>query len=255
MPAPYRKAKGHAWMWLLLVFGAIGFSMFLGFQFPKNVEWWVAVPVFGGPILIAIIACAIIQARIDKNRRQRMLDLLQSMGLDAYADENKEAAAAFFAQLAHLETSAMLRDGAANLKWFAQGSIGEQYVVAFEHEYVTGSGKTTQVHTSTCVGFPSDKGGITFIRPRFGEARSYRKFETAFKLGDEEFDKEWIIWGERNYADAMFTPELLVALADSPRGEWWCIGGGWECCLTRNALDAENLGKFVSHVNAVAKLI
>ncbi len=242
-------------MWLLLVFGAIGFSMFLGFQFPKNVEWWVAVPVFGGPILIAIIACAIIQARIDKNRRQRMLDLLQSMGLEASMADNKEVGAAFFAQLAHLEASALLRDGATNLRWFARGPIGAQYMVVFEHEYVTGSGKTTQVHTSTCVGFPSDKWGVTFIRPRLGEGRHYRKTEAAFELGDAEFDKEWVIWGERSHADAMFTPELLAALANSPRGEWWCIGGGWECCLTRNALDAENLGKFVAHVNAIARLI
>ncbi len=254
MAAPYRGAKGHVWMWLLLVFGAIGFSIFLGFQFPKDIGW-IAVPIFGGPTLAAIIACAIIQSRIDKNRRTRMLDLLRSMGIEASMADNKEAAAAFFTPLGHLESVALLRDGATNLRWFAHGSIGGQYMIAFEHEYVTGSGKTTQVHTSTGVGFPSEKGGITFIRPRIGEARQYRKHEQAFKLGDAEFDKEWIIWGERSYADAMFTPELLAALANSPRGEWWCIGCGWECCLTRNALDAENLGKFVSHVNGIAKLI
>jgi len=241
-------------MWLLLVLGAVVFSILISLQLPKDAGW-VTLPVFVVPILAAIISCAVLQAKLDKNRRVGMLSLLSSMGLETYLADNKDAAAAFFAQVAHLEASAMLRDGATNLKWFAQGSVGGQYLVAFEHEYVTGSGKTTQVHTATCVALPSDKGGVTFFRPRFGERRLYRKIDTLFTLGNEDFDKNWVIWGGKQYADAMFTPELLGALENSPKGEWWCIGAGWECCITRNALDQQNLAKFMSHATAIAGLI
>jgi hypothetical protein len=149
----------------------------------------------------------------------------------------------------------MLRDGASNIQWFATGEIAGQAMAVFEHEYITGSGKSTQVHTSTCVSFPSEKGGVTFMRPRFGEARIYRKNKVAFKLENEEFDSRWIIWGERKFADAFFSQELISALRNSPAGEWWCIGAGWKCCLTRNPLDPENLGKFIAHANSIAKLI
>jgi hypothetical protein len=242
-------------MWLLLCFAAIGFSILLGLQFPKDVEWWVAMPLFAGPILVAIIVCAVIQARVDRGRRIGEIELLQSMGLHAQLAEDSEATAAFFAPLSHLEASALLKGGATNIRWFAYGEVGGQYMIAFEHEFVTGSGKSTQVHASTCIGFPSDKGGISFIRPRFGERRAYRKAETAFQIGDSEFDKEWVIWGDSNHAAAIFTPQLLTALSDSPKGEWWCIGGGWECCVTKVALDHKNLAKFIAHVNGIARLI
>jgi hypothetical protein len=254
MPVPYRKAKGHAWMWLLLIFGSIAFSIVLGFQFPKDIGW-IALPIFGLPILATIIICAIIQARIDKSRRMKIIEFLRSLKFDASIADDRTVAAAFFTSLAHLETSATLRGGANNIQWFATGEIAGQPMVAFEHEYITGSGRSTQVHTSTCVAFPSDKGGVTFMRPRFGEARVYRKNDMAFKLENEEFDSRWVIWGEKKFADAFFSQELMIALRNSPSGEWWCIGGGWECCLTRNALDGENLGRFISHANSIAKVI
>ena len=241
-------------MWLLLVFASIGFSVFVSFQMPQDAGW-IMLPVFMVPILAAIVTCAVIQHRIDKNRRLEMVALLQSMGLESTMADDKEAAAAFFSKLAHLETSAMLRDGGARLQWYGYGEIGGQYMVAFEHEYVTGSGRNTQVHTSTCVGFPSEKGGLSFMRPRFGERRAFRKSTDAFDLGDEEFDKEWVLWGTQSYVDSIFSPELVAALSDSPKGEWWCIGGGWKCCITKVALDAENLAKFIAHSNAIARLI
>jgi len=175
----------------------------------------------------------------------RMGSFLESLGLQFIHDPTPEAKTAFFEPIQHLERTAGLSGGASNLKWIAYGPIVGRQSLIFEHEFVTGSGKSTQVHNNTGVCWVSNLGWLTLIRPRIGEGRALERSHEEIHVADPVFDKNWIIWGEPETASLVLTDSIRAELSDSPRGEVWCFGGGWACCIFRNALDEVNFPKFV----------
>lgn len=242
--AAYRKAKGHGWLWVLMFAIGLGVGIAFATQLPNDSGAWPFVAM-SLSILAGVIAAAVMQSRIDKNRRASLCSVLQGLGMTALISPSPQEKATFFDQLAHLETTAGLQSGSANLQWIAYGTIGTKVALAFEHEYLTGSGEYTQTHIATCIAWVGAPGWLTLIRPRVGEGRALERAHEEIRLTDEKFDKDWIIWGEPEAATQVLTPYFRQRLADSPRGEMWCIGGGWSCCLFKYEMDAQNLLKFI----------
>jgi hypothetical protein len=211
---------------------------------PDSVGGWMLV-FLTLPMIAGIITAAVIDNRLTKSRRLRVGAFLNELGLHFLHDPSPEERSAFFEPIQHLERNAGLQGGAANLKWISYGPIGGRTALIFEHEFVTGSGKHTQVHTRTAVCWVSNLGWLTLIRPFFGEGRALERSHPEIRVADEAFDKDWIIWGEASMADTFITQHVRDLLSNAPRGEMWCIGGGWSCCIYKNALDENNLPKFI----------
>ena len=244
MAKPYRRARGNAWVWLLFIFAAMGAMIPIAIYTPESVGGWMLL-YMTLPMIVGMGAAAYIDHRLTKGRRMRMGDFFQSLGLHFVFDPPQEAKAAFFEPIQHLESNAGMQGGGTNLKWIAYGAIQGRQALIFEHEFVTGSGKHTQVHYRTGVCWVSNMGWLTLIRPFVGEGRALERSHPEIRVDDERFDKNWIIWGEEAVAHAFLTQEVRGRLADSPRGEMWCIGGGWACCICKHALDEHNLPKFI----------
>jgi hypothetical protein len=238
-------------MWLLLVFIGIAVGIGSASQLPKDFGPWI-LAVASAPILVGIIIAAVLQHRIDKNRRAGLCQVLRDLGMEAHLHPPNEAKSAFFGTLQHLERNASLQSGAANLQWIAFGHLGGRRAMAFEHEYLTGSGKYTQEHVSTCIAWEGSHGWLTLVKPRIGEGRALRRVAEEVSIADAKFDRDWIIWGEQAVAIQVLKPDVRQLLSDSPRGEIWCIGGGWSCCIYRNAMDPANLLKFVERAGRIA---
>ena len=244
MPKPYKKAGGYWWIWVLCLLGGMAVMFLIAASTPESAGGWLLLYT-SLPIVAAIIIAAIIDRRLTNGRRLRMGKFLQSLGLNFINSPEPEAKAAFFEPIKHLERNAGLSSGATNLQWIAYGPIGGRQALIFEHEFVTGSGKYTQVHNATAVCWVSNAGWLTLIRPRVGEDRAYERQHPEIHVEDEAFDKNWSIWGESEAANRMLSDTLRAKLSDSPRGEMWCFGGGWACCIYRHALNEPNLIKFI----------
>lgn len=244
MPPPYRKARGYGWIWAIFILTAVASMAPILMVTPESVGGWLFV-FLTLPMIVGIVAAATIDHKLTKGRRLRMGSFLESLGLQFIHNPTPEAKTAFFEHIQHLERTAGLSGGANNLKWIAYGPIGGRQALIFEHEHITGSGRSTQVHNSTAVCWVSSLGWLTLIRPRIGEGRALERSHEEIHIADPVFDKNWIIWGEHETAASFITPSIIARLANSPRGELWCIGGGWSCCLFRYSLDERNLPKFI----------
>ncbi|MEO7454181.1 MAG: hypothetical protein ABIV13_05395 [Fimbriimonadales bacterium] len=243
MSKPYRKAKGYWWIWLLCVFGGIAVGFTAVAQFPKDAGPWIFA-VVGGPILLGIITGAVLDRKLTKGRQKRVGAFLELLGLNFILDPEPDVKQAFFSQVQQLEQNAALRSGGANLQWIAYGAIQGRQALIFEHMYVAGSGRTTQVQEHTAVCWVGNQPWLTLLRPRVGEGRALERSHPELHVADERFDKNWIIWGEQAGIDIL-TDSFRARLADSPRGEMWCFGGGWACCLFKYPLDPSNLANFI----------
>src|SRR5687767_15160177 len=116
MSKPYRKAKGYGWIWVLAVFLGIGIGIGGASQTPDSWGAWI-LAITSAPILIGIIAAAVIDNRLTRGRQKRIGALLESLGLTFVHHPEPDVKQAFFGQVQQLERNAGLTGGGANLQW------------------------------------------------------------------------------------------------------------------------------------------
>lgn len=260
--AAYRRSSTYAGLWLLLVFAGIGIAIALAatlHPYQNQIGGWI-MAIMTVPILGAIIVAAVIQGRLTKGRHLALGEALQSDGFYFELEPTPESLAEFWGPLQHLVEWAGLQTGSAGIKWIAHAE--GRRVCLFEHEYTTGSGKSTQVHPHTLVCFYggleepvgarlANVGSLAATRPGFGETRAILRGAQDLQTGDAELDKNWVILGDPAMATLFFTDEVRRRLADSPKGERWLLGANWSVCVCRGHLDAENLRLFLQRARGV----
>jgi hypothetical protein len=252
MSKPYKRSKGYAWIWILAIF--IGIVVGIGAASQAQESWgmWI-LALASAPILAGVIIAAIIDNRLTKGRQRRIGAFLESLGLTFVLHPEPDVKQAFFGQVQQLEHNAGLHHGGANLQWIAYGAIQGRQALIFEHEFLTGSGEHVQIHVHTAVCWVGNQPWLTLIRPRVGEGRRLERSHPELHVANEVFDKNWIIWGE-DAGLGLITDALMSRLSDSPRGEMWCFGGGWACCLYKHLLNEKNLANFIQRSGNVAFL-
>jgi len=247
MTKPYRRASQHGLLWVIIVFISIGCGLAAGSTLPKNVQWWWGAIVVMSPMFAAIVLCMWLTQRINRRRVANIQADIERYGFVMDCKPDAERKQAVIAPVADLERRLNLRNGSAGIEWVALHTRQPSSMCIFEHSHVTGSGRTTVEHLHTVAAWlmpHMTMPGVAGYRPHLLQRRSLTSGATVIKMGDEAFDKHWVVLGDESAAREFFSEDMRSLLADSPKGESWHTGPGWIACAFNGAMDARNLAQF-----------
>lgn len=275
MAAPaYRAARGSTGLIIVLVLlmeaGMLGMVPLAG---PKHWETWRAWLFAVPPVAALVIGLTVAFSR-HRRRLAGVRQELERLGFQAQMKPKPEdpSSVELWGIVQPLASGLWLQGGPQNFQWiaWAQQQAGQGgpegpglKVWLFEFEYVTGTGKGTQVHHRTValwpVGYPGLPGtelgreaGFWMSRLGWLERRAYRKNalppQTLGGLGGA-----WTLFGDVSTGERFVTGRIRALLEHAPRGECWSLGGGWVACVFRNRLDGRNLGLFYERARALLK--
>ena len=213
------------------------------------------------PLLAALIFGFRIYQRSKRDRIGLIVTRLGANGLRVLPKPALMQQEEFAAPLAHLlPTLGLAKTGAAGIQWLCAHGTGAATVRIFEHEYITGGGRTTNVHTHTVAAWPAGHPEIgdpaLATAPWFMMARTswlLRRVTRQQELQHPDFAdlaKDWSIRGDAATARRFLTPAVRAQLAHSSHGEAWSVGAGWVCCSSNGLLAAEQLERFLAHARA-----
>ncbi len=238
---------------LLIVFSSIVVGLGLGSTVDKTRTDPGMLAIFFGPPLVGVILAIVASTYRQKGRLASISHKMGEHGYSFDLDPSPESKAEFFAPFFHLTGWSGLRDGAVNVKWIGTSPDG---VRLFEHEFITGSGKTTQVHTQTIVAFPSDypaDHGLCVFRAGWAKTRQLKSWAPEVDVGEPSFDKNWSVKGSQDLAFRFLRSDVREALADSPKGESWHLGYGWICCSYNAPMNGNGIQRFVARADAIVR--
>lgn len=255
MSRPYRASSQHGLMWVAIVFLGIGCGLAGGSTLPRNVQWMWAAAVVMSPIFAAIALCVWLTAR---SKRRRIGEIQIDVERSEFIMDPRPGAErkkAVLAPVADLQRRLNLRNGPDGIEWVALHTREPSAMCIFEHAYVTGSGKTTQVHLHTVIAWltPHATGAdVSAYRPQRLQRRSLTQAGGVVTVGDAEFDRRWVVLGNEAGAREFLSEQVRALLADSPRGESWHTSANWTACAFAGSMDAPNLAKFRRRCEEIA---
>jgi hypothetical protein len=258
MPA-YRQSHRENFIWVGIVLAGLAAGIALTIILSRYSEspWLLAammVPFLGG------IGAGVWRMKAMKNARKAGIRaMLEREQFAVDLSPGPERAQTVFAPVQHLQSVLDLRDGAARIDWLA---LHGPSTLIFEHEHVTGSGRSTVVHTCTVIAISAAHAILSRARlgvdpwmwserPALLRGRYLRSLGNVVTVGDAAFDRDWITFGHAPTARALFTATVRNLLATSPRGEVWCVGHGFVCCAYRGALTADHLARMLQRARDV----
>lgn len=264
--AAYRKAGEHTGLWLLL--GLAGVASMLGTlfllsrtEFGRQHEVWTFV-ISVVPMLSSFLFAAWLLNRLKRRRIGAIAAHFAPAGVPVAQKPTLPEQEQFAAPLAHLLIPTLgLVHGAAGIQWFGTLGKGATTLRLFEHEFVTGSGRTTNIHYHTVAAWPAGHpeigDGALATAPWFFMRQTpwlARRAVRDRELKQPEFadlESVWSLLGDAGTGARFLTPSVRAQLAQSPRGEGWSLGAGWVCCFVNGALAAEELDRFLAHARGV----
>jgi hypothetical protein len=261
----YRKASRWSGWWLAIcltgVAGQIAVMTFLSTSgLVDRLGWWVFIP--GTlPFFIAVFVGWKVLARFNRQRLARLKESLEPRGWRMNEKPSEAEKTEFAAPLIHLFPTLQLQQGAARIEWFAVQGSGPMQMRLFEHEYVTGSGKYTQLHPHTIAAWPTghtEIGDASLATAPWFLIGSYpwlrRRVLKKTSLHDPAFadvPPKWVLYGAVPTGTRFLKPRVRAELERAPEGEEWCLGSGWIICSFQGTLDAENIEPFLAHAKTI----
>ncbi len=214
------------------------------------------------PMFSAFIFGAWLLLRLKRERIGVIVARFGANGLYVRQKPTPEQQEEFAAPLAHLlPTLGLAPKGAAGIQWFCIHGAGATALRVFEHEFTTGGGRTTQIHTHTVAAWPTghpeigDEALATapwfFMQALPSLARGAVRDRELKHADFADLARDWSVLGDAATGTRFLTPAVRARLPRSPRGEVWCVGAGWVCCSTNGGLTAENLERFLGHARGV----
>ncbi|MBX3743594.1 MAG: hypothetical protein KF712_21590 [Akkermansiaceae bacterium] len=256
MGRPYRKASRQTLVWLVICLCGVAGQIALMMSVPafKTMGPVQAFALGSLPFFVALALAYVVTGRLKRGRFRRISGTLTPMGFDLALKPGPEGKKEFFAPLEPLQKWMDLRPGADGIEWFGTRTGQHGEVRLFEYEYVTGTGKGTQIHMRTIVAFPADRqvptgcalgrlDGFRVARMSWWTRRLWAKHS----LKDGVFGRldGWVSTGDAETGRLFLSPGVMDQLRSAPRGESWYIGGGWVCCVYDDPLEPQDLVKFM----------
>lgn len=242
MSAPYRKIRSTGGWWVLVILSSIVISLLITSTLPRNGEVWKFLLAFT-PMFVALAGCIYFEHRFQQKRMGKVREAFSAQGYEVVERADLE----WLGQFAFMDQWAGLLNR-GYVCWAAKTAE----VLVLEHEYTTGSGKTTMTHPRTFLvwlrGVPA-LDGAWFYRPAFGERRRMEKSHRIHVTGDEVFDKKWLL---TNVPDGAFlSEESRNLMRETMPTESWAIGSRSVVLQVKAHLDEEGVMKFVEYGNRV----
>lgn len=242
MSVPYRRASDGSWVAVMIfVAFALGpIPLFLAL--PKGTAVVVPIVVIVVGSIGGLWLGFMYVGRVRRRRVGGIRWMLEREGYTVSAEPDDAAKTAALAGMPHLEAWLWLKDGYRNIKWTAQSRDG--WVRIFEHQFTTGSGKSTQSHERTVIIRGPVRPEARLYLHRMGRFEHWQTSRSAgadITVGDVDFDKKWRVTGDPAWAGFVLTSPVKRLLADAPKGEIWTLGGGVMAFCFQGYADAESL--------------
>ena len=252
--------------WLGICFlglaGQMGFMYLLWWSGWQNrLGAWMFL-IIGIPFFLALFVGWRVMRRFNRQRIARLAGRLEGLGFPCRQDPSETTRTEFCTSFAHLLPYLGLTNGAAGVQWFAADL--PHRALLFEHEYFTGSGKSTQQHNHTVLLWPASSPDLRLpALPTLGWFMAgrlpwYRRhLYKDMKLKDASFagalERKWYLAGDAATGRRFLTPGVQGELERAPKGEAWYVGVGWVCCCFYGTLDEANIEAFVGHARTVLR--
>jgi hypothetical protein len=267
MASAYGKATRHTALWVLIILGGVLVMSVLFATLSRNGwadrlgGWMLLVGVL--PIAVSVAFALLITNRLNRSRIAGLVRPLELAGFAVTPSPTPEEKTHFGAPLEELMTALGFRYGVPGVQWYAIEPKITPAALLFEHEYVTGSGKSTQVHSHTVLAWPAAHPALRLhslgTSPAFGLGRFSWWLRRVYKdreVTDPAFAdlrKRWTMFGSAETGKQFLTEHVRSILQQSPAGEQWYVGAGWVVCCFRGTLDSENIESFLKHARAIAQ--
>jgi hypothetical protein len=214
------------------------------------------------PLLLSFLFSGWLFNRMKRQRVGRLAAHLAAKGVTIVRNPALAQQEEFAAPLAHLLVPTLgLRTGAAGIQWCCAIGEGAAALRLFEHEFVTGSGRTMNIHRHTVAAWPAGHPEIGdgalatapwfFMRWISWLARHSIRNRELKQAEFADLAKAWSLLGDAGTGGRFLTPAVRAQLGQSARGEGWCLGAGWVCCYANGALMPEQLDRFLAHARTV----
>lgn len=251
---PYRRSGvWEGCLMVVVVIGALPLGIGLAFLLPKSTPKGFHVALALGPFVVAFVGMLVWVLMRNRARKRVIAELLTSDGFTTTLKPDLASATTLFTPIAHVRS--IITRGPEYINWMASQDLGPgAQVRVFEHEYTTGSGKSTQVHQHTVVAWPAPAGWPMVELHRTGGLQRWwdrRRGRLDIEVGQEQFDKMWrVACANEDFVKAMLAGDARTVLTNSPKGESWIIGHGHVCCIAKGVLDIHNLRLFINRSRA-----
>jgi hypothetical protein len=226
----------------------------------KRLGGW-AIAIGLAPLFIAMLIGWISIARLNRQRVQNVVAELRRHGFDVLEKPTEVERLQFAAQMIPLFKALNLRTEAAGIQWCAVQGAGSHRAVLFEHEFFTGSGKSTREHHHTVLAWPAghpdigDPGlatGPWFFMGQYAWLMRREVRDRELKLPEfADLAKTWSLLHDSGTAARFLTPKVRAALERAPKQEAWAMGAGWVSCSFNGTLNAAGIGPFTAHARSV----
>jgi len=260
MKPAYRKASQHVLLWLGVAFMGIAgqfgvlYVIYATGQSNTFHIWSLVLSLL--PLLATLAFVGWRVARLNRERIKGIEAGLEPLGFLVSPSPKPETKTSFWQSMEPMAAKLGMNRGAEALQWLSLRGEAGQRMAAWEYQYVTGSGKNTQIYSFTALAWPQGHPtlppalaalpGAQIQRLPWLERRARRK-EAIELPGLEDIQKDWAVFGNAATATRMLTPDWQSLLARSPKGECWHVGDGWVCVCVRAKLDASNFLRFMDH--------
>ncbi len=265
--AAYRKASvGTGLFYSLALLAVAGMHAVIFWMISARLDrtvGWLAFPIGFAPLVIGLVTGWVLVARKNRKRVALLAPRLERLNFRPLLKPDEGERERFAAPLAHLLLPTFgLKQGAGGIQWLAEEQSAGAKTLLFEHEYVTGSGKTFQEHHHTVLAWPA---GHPDLRAADGLAAASWFFMARYPwfqrralrermLQQPEFAELaplWVLLGDAATGARFLSPAARRALALSPKDEVWSVGTGWVVCAFKGTLDADNFERFLAHTRGV----
>lgn len=250
----YRAAPGNdvilIFLTLLTIVAMVVMVPVLG---PGPRKDWHTILYFSPALLTITIGYLVVTRR----QRRRMASLEQAFGTLNYklvTRPSPEERQHLWSLIGFLASDLDIIGGAGKIQWLARPNHGEEKAWIFETQHTTHNGKNTRIHHRTILAWPDGNPGLPgthlghepgFLMSRLSwlDRRAVKKDELDH-LGFQGLKHRWSIHGNAETGCRFLTPATRMELAHSPKGESWCLGGGWVCCIFRDILKGDDFIRF-----------
>lgn len=217
-------------------------------------------------ITTVILAALLGYAVVFRQNRLRMASLEQALRAKHFhliLCPTMEERQRLWSRMGPISGSLDIIGGAAKIRWIAHSADGGEDVWIFETQHTTRNGKNTRIHNRIIIAWPAGSpelpGTDLGHEPEFVmsllswlDRRAVRKQELDH-LAFHDLKNRWSIHGSVETGRRFLTPAVRMELAHSPKGESWCMGGGWVFCIFRGILNGAEFSRFYERSQQLLK--
>lgn len=252
------RASGCLWMIGLIVVLGLGTGATIAVisMLPQDVHGGLATGIMVGIVLFSTAIALLYGVSTARRSKQSAEALLSENGFTFISELND-------AQRAQLLTGvgrwAHVRETPSDLTWAAIKEMPAGQAVVFHHQYTTGSGKTTQLHTRIVVALPvqRDMHMVSAFRRNFFERRIDRKYGVQdIEIGEPKFDKRFCVQCvEPALATRVLSDRIRELMMTGPKQESWVFTPSHVLCVFAEEASARSVGVMIRRTKIMIDLL